>query len=103
MWTRITPGKKRSREYKIEVSHREDKEFREVSWKYFMKIPDCSYEDLKTPSSLKKDNGKRAIDFNEDANNPNHYPKQIKEVWYEFMDQYQGENDVFHNVNNGQK
>ena len=61
-WTRITPGPQGTWDYKIKVSHVNDRIFKEVSYTSFMKIPDCSYDDLRTPSSTVKGN-KRALSF----------------------------------------
>ena len=88
IWTRISPGKSGTQEYKIEISHKHAQIWREISFKTFMEIPDCSYADLYAPPSASKDN-KRKLDFDHSEENPNASLKKIKEVWDNLLKEYQ--------------
>ena len=86
-WTRITPGKQGTREYKIEVSHLNDRVFKEVSYSSFMKIPNCEFDDLTTPSSTWK-GSKRVKEFTQNDENLNHHLKQMQQAWNEISRQH---------------
>ena len=80
---------RKDREYKIKVTHFNDRQFREVTYALFMKILDCFYEDLKAPSSATK--GTKWIKaFEEDNKNPNHHLRQMQMAWKEITSQYSG-------------
>ena len=94
MWTRISPGKNGTKEYKIEISHKNAQIWREISFSTFMEIPDCTYADLYTPPSASKEN-KRKLDFDHSEENPNALLKKIKEVWDNLMKEYQASRDDY--------
>ena len=88
IWTRISPGKSGTKEYKIEISHKNAQIWREINFSTFMEIPDCTFADLYTPPSASKEN-KRKLDFDHSEENPNALLKKIKEVWDIIRKEYQ--------------
>ena len=52
-----------------------------------MTISDCTYEDLKSPSSARKAS-KMTLASDEDNRNPNLYLKQMQQAWREIMSQH---------------
>ena len=54
-----------------------------------MTISDCTYEDLKSPSSARKAS-KMTLASDEDNRNPNLYLKQMQQAWREIASQHSG-------------